>query len=443
MLPPGCSRRLVAELQGALDACAQRQRQLEQSLRVSRRLLRAWEPARTPAPEPPPGPETNKEDPSSACPSSPQDLKELEFLTQALEKAARVRKSISKAGERVKASSLKSVSIAASLGTTVSAAPRAPGQAGSHASGTRPTKGIHQNTVPVKGYPEHRFLSARDRIHVGIGARATRPGPGLRDQQITPSAVPQAPEVFTLKEKGTLLQLPVAFRKAASQNFRLWDQLKSTHTNESTDAAAATAKTHFLQKMQTASCWPSSGLSAMEVEVEVGRLRNACSLLRLRMREELSAAPADWMQEYRCLLTLEGLQAMVGQCLHRLQELRAVVVEQPLVSCPMGRSPWGSLPCGGGVDPSWSPQPLIYSSTQELQTLAALRLRVAMLEQQIHLQKMTGKGILTLDLVLAAPCSASERTGHPYIGSEPVALVLSAPHSPDEPRAGPLHVNLC
>lgn len=29
------------------------------------------------------------------------------------------------------------------------------------------------------------------------------------------------------------------------------------------------------------------------------------------------------MQEYRCLLTLEGLQAIAGQCLHRLQELRA------------------------------------------------------------------------------------------------------------------------
>ena len=27
------------------------------------------------------------------------------------------------------------------------------------------------------------------------------------------------------------------------------------------------------------------------------------------------------MQEYRCLLTLEELQAIVGQCLHRLREL--------------------------------------------------------------------------------------------------------------------------
>lgn len=37
----------------------------------------------------------------------------------------------------------------------------------------------------------------------------------------------------------------------------------------------------------------------------------------------LHTVPTDWMQEYHCLLTLEGLQAMVGQCLRRLQELRA------------------------------------------------------------------------------------------------------------------------
>lgn len=29
------------------------------------------------------------------------------------------------------------------------------------------------------------------------------------------------------------------------------------------------------------------------------------------------------MQEYRCLLTLEGLQAIIGQYLQRLQALRA------------------------------------------------------------------------------------------------------------------------
>lgn len=46
------------------------------------------------------------------------------------------------------------------------------------------------------------------------------------------------------------------------------------------------------------------------------------------------------------------------------------------------------MPHGGGTDPAWSPQLLLYSSTEELQTLAALRLRVAMLDQQIHLEKV-------------------------------------------------------
>lgn len=34
-------------------------------------------------------------------------------------------------------------------------------------------------------------------------------------------------------------------------------------------------------------------------------------------------APTDWMQEYRGLLILEGLQTIVGQCLHRVQVLQA------------------------------------------------------------------------------------------------------------------------
>ena len=47
-----------------------------------------------------------------------------------------------------------------------------------------------------------------------------------------------------------------------------------------------------------------------------------------------------------------------------------------------------SSPCGGKMDSSWSPELLLYSSTEELQTLATLKLRVAMLDQQIHLEKV-------------------------------------------------------
>ncbi|XP_023102265.2 tubulin epsilon and delta complex protein 2 isoform X3 [Felis catus] len=394
MLPADCSRRLVAELRDALDACAERQRQLERNLRVSRRLLRTWEPAETPAPQPTPAPETSGEAPSPESTPSPQDLKELELLTQALEKAVRVRKGISKTGERHKALSLKSGSAAISA-TTASAPSRASGQASCRVSETKPPRGIQQTVVPARGLPECRLLSVGDRTRMGRGSRATKPGPGPRDQQIPPSAALQAPEAFTLKEKGILLRLPMAYRKAASRNSRLWAQLSSTQTSDSVDAAA-TAKTQFLQKMQMTSGGPGSGLSAAAVEAEVGLLRTACSLLRRRMEEVLSADPADCMQEYRCLLTLEGLQAITEQCLHRLQELRAAVAGQQLGPWPVGRRPGASLPCGGGTDPIWSPQLLLYSSTQELQTLEALRLRVAMLDQQIHLEKVLMAELLPL-----------------------------------------------
>ncbi|XP_023620257.1 uncharacterized protein C16orf59 homolog isoform X4 [Myotis lucifugus] len=336
--------RLVAELRDALDTCAERQRQLEDSLRVSRRLLRAWEPAETPTPEPTPGPEANEEAPSPACTPSPQDLKELELLTQALQKAVHVRKGISKAGERDKASSLKSGSIATSA--TTAAAPR-------WASQTKLPRATHQATRPAKGLPKPRLLSAADQTCTGRGPLAAKPGPDLRNPQIAPSAAPQAPKAFTLKEKGTLLQLPMAFRKAASQNSCLWAQLSSTQTSDSTDATTS-SKTQFLQKMQVTSGWPSSGLSAAEVEAEVGRLQKACLLLRLRMEEELTRDPTDWMQEYRGLLTLEGLQAIVGQCLHRLRELQRRVAKRCLAVTPGGHIPpssqkWWNRSWGRGL----------------------------------------------------------------------------------------------
>ncbi|XP_049760333.1 tubulin epsilon and delta complex protein 2 isoform X2 [Elephas maximus indicus] len=407
MLPADCSLRLVAELRAALDACGEQQRQLDQSLRVCRRLLRAWEPTRPAAPEPTPGPEPNEEDPSPACAPSLQDLTELELLTQALEKAVRVRKGISKVGEGDKAPSLKPRTVATPPATTTSVPPQAPGQAGNGTSETRSPRGIRQPKVPARSLPEHRLLSTRERTSLGRGARATRPS--LGDQQVTPSVTPLVPEAFTLKEKGTLLRLPMAFWKAASQNAHLWAQIDSTQASDSANAAA---RTRFLLKMQAASGWPGVGLSAAVVEAEVGRLRKACLRLRLRMGAELAAAPTDCVQEYRCLLLLEGLQATVGQCLHWLQELRKVVAKHHLELCPSGMPARASCLCEGGADAAWSPQPLLYSSTQELQTLAALRLRVAMLDQQLHLEKVLMDELLPLVRTQRPCCAAVCRAVH-------------------------------
>lgn len=186
--------RLVAELQSALDSCADRQRQLERSLRVSRRLLQVWEPARTPSPVP----ETKEEDPSPACAPSSQDLEELELLTQALEKAVRVRKGVSNAGQRHRRPTLTSK--AATSGA--SSHPRAPSRGGSRVLGAGSTKGKQQATALAKDYPEYRLQSKGDKTHVRAQDQTTGYGPGLRDQQMTPSSAHRTTELFTLKEKG-------------------------------------------------------------------------------------------------------------------------------------------------------------------------------------------------------------------------------------------------
>ncbi|EHA99242.1 hypothetical protein GW7_05017 [Heterocephalus glaber] len=423
MLQSDCALRLVAELQGALDACAERQRQLERSLRISRRLLQAWEPAGTTGLDPPPGSETKEEDPSPACTPSPQDLKDLELLTQALEKAVQVRKGVSKTGKKSRTPSLKSGTVAASPGSTASALPQASSQPGHCSSRTRPTKGVHQITVPAKDHPKHRLLLVRDKSHaVRIGAQVTRLEPSHREQ-MTLSDTPHAAETFTLKEKGTLLQLPMAFRKAAYRNswfeeqpqeVPLWDGHGISPDPILGGSVGSGHRRVSLTHIQ--SSISSSRFSPVEVEMEVHCLQKACALLRLRMEEELSAAPVDWMQEYRCLLTLEGLQAMVGQCLHKLQELCAALTEQLPGPCLMGRPLQASLPCGSRVCTSWGPQLLLYSNTQELQTLATLRLRVAMLEQQIHLEK---------------GCHHVGGMSRPELSTpEPTPLGLASPDSP-------------
>lgn len=177
--------------------------------------------------------------------------------------------------------------------------------------------------------------------------------------------------------------------------FSLWAQLYSAGTNDSTDATRA-AKTQFLHKLQMASGCSSHRPCATEVEAHAQILRKACTLLRLRMQKELATAPTDWMQEYRCLLTLEGLQAVVGQCLHRIQALQAAVTEQLPGVCLAEKPTQASPVCGGEVDSSWSPELLLYASTEELQTLATLKLQVAMLHQQIHLEKVLMAELLPL-----------------------------------------------
>ncbi|XP_074867056.1 tubulin epsilon and delta complex protein 2 [Carettochelys insculpta] len=240
----------------------------------------------------------------------------------------------------------------------------------------------------------------------GVSPENDCPGP-VAEAPVSPSHVAgnipggsTMAHTFTLREKGSLLKLPLPYRKTYSRNSRLW---KKCHLCQSSSAAAA-ARNCFLERMQATFCSSAPALSPAEIEEEVLALHEAHSHLSHFAAAETTSHPT-WEREYEYLLILEGLQDMVSQCLHKLQLLRAAAESQMalhLEDCTpdAGSSPASCAPLRGrrcGNTGVLATVPLLfYSSGQELRDMAALKLQVAMLHQQINLQKVLGAELLPL-----------------------------------------------
>ncbi|KAM9292134.1 tubulin epsilon and delta complex protein 2 [Morus bassanus] len=199
-----------------------------------------------------------------------------------------------------------------------------------------------------------------------------------------------SPRTVTLQEKGCQLKLPLPYRQAYSRNSRAWERCRLCQTS----ADAAAARNCFIERIQTTFCSPMPAFSPAEIEKELKVLQDVPSLLS----RDVEAEPADHptlQREYESLLTLEGLQTTVSQCLHKLQLLRAAV-ESQMRLCPdctgdlRSCSPACVPPTGQTCDSAGMlAVPLLcYSSFQELRDLFALKLQVSMLHQEIALQKV-------------------------------------------------------
>ncbi|CAM9518936.1 unnamed protein product [Bubo scandiacus] len=189
-----------------------------------------------------------------------------------------------------------------------------------------------------------------------------------------------SPQTVTLQEKRCQLKLPLPYRKAYSRNSRAWEKCHLCQTS----ADAAAARNRFIERIQTTFCSPMPAFSPAEIEEELKVLQDVPSLLS----QYVEAEPADHptlQREYESLLTLEGLQTIVSQCLHKLQLLRADCTGD-VGSCSPAHIPHRGQMCdSAGV----LAVPLLwYSSFQELSDLFALKLQVSMLHQEIALQKV-------------------------------------------------------
>ncbi|XP_075371252.1 tubulin epsilon and delta complex protein 2 isoform X1 [Mycteria americana] len=199
-----------------------------------------------------------------------------------------------------------------------------------------------------------------------------------------------SPRTVTPQEKGCQLKLPLPYRKAYSRNSRAWERCRLCQTS----ADAAAARNRFIERIQTTFCSPMPAFSPAEIEEELKVLQDVPSLLS----QYVEAEPADHptlQREYESLLTLEGLQTTVSQCLHKLQLLQAAVESQmrlrPDCTGDVGNCSPACVPPRGQTCDSADvlAVPLLcYSSFQELRDLFALKLQVSMLHQEIALQKV-------------------------------------------------------
>ncbi|KFQ16997.1 Uncharacterized protein C16orf59, partial [Merops nubicus] len=184
------------------------------------------------------------------------------------------------------------------------------------------------------------------------------------------------------------LKLPLPYRKAYSRNSRAWERCRLCQTS----ADAAAARSRFLEKIQSSFCSPTPALSPAEIEEELKVLQDVPALLRQYVEAEPTEHPT-LQREYESLLTLEGLQTTVSQCLNKLQLLQADCAGDVGSCSPACAAPRGQL-CDS-ADILAAPL-LCYSSFQELKDLFALKLQVSMLHQEVALQKVMMAELLPL-----------------------------------------------
>ncbi|NXA54465.1 TEDC2 protein, partial [Nothocercus julius] len=186
------------------------------------------------------------------------------------------------------------------------------------------------------------------------------------------------------------LKLPLPYRKAYSRNSRAWESCRLCQTR----ADAAATRNRFIERIQATFCSPLPAFSPAEIEEEIKVLQDVPFLLSQFVEAERAEHPT-LQQEYESLLTLEGLQTITSQCLHKLQRLREAAESHARLcpdcavdagSCSPACVPPGDVACGqAGV---LAAPLLCYSSFRELRDLFALKLQVAMLNQETALQKV-------------------------------------------------------
>ncbi|NXA78234.1 TEDC2 protein, partial [Thryothorus ludovicianus] len=269
---------------------------------------------------------------------SPKEQEELELLNKALEKALKVRKSILKTpleaqgatGQKWAAGKISSKGMTSKQGRNHRTATSASAREVCAAAEPQETPGLSES-APNEQQSFSGGDSAAGKNSIAAGKQLLDAGQkncgflGESSKKEDTEGVwgrSISPGTGTLQEKGFQLKLPLPYRKAYSRNSRAWERCCLCQTS----ADAAAARTRFMERIQTTVSFPSRHRVLLlcwelpdpaEIEEELRGLQDVLSHLRQCMEAE-PADPPTLQREYESLLTLEGLQTTVSQCLQKL-----------------------------------------------------------------------------------------------------------------------------
>ncbi|XP_026536526.1 tubulin epsilon and delta complex protein 2 [Notechis scutatus] len=446
MLPADCAQRLVSLFTQALEDCTEQRTKLQQKIQQCRAVLGEWSSERES-----PVPEDAKTEKHEATEPSAEELKDLELLNKALEKALRLRSKFHQVPcETIKVSetSSKKPASQSALGqparnlkgkvpktTEMSPVSRKP------VASKKPTaymlKAPYKTDAVVKRppvkIPAGRSKTAGKKLGSSVGVASPKWKPCAKtakdpDGKVRVAAEPGLPlgcskgpcHTTTPPRfagggdcEGTGLQAP----DLVDPDLEALGGPYALRTNPPRKGAKPPTST--LQQIGSSLKLPLPYQKAFSKYV---RLLEKCQDLKTdpeaavaksQFLEKLQATALGenptWDREYESLVTVQALQEVVEQHLGKLDQMREALVSHAEFaslctndkddtdhdSLGFCHAPLGGRTCSD-PDSLGPPRLLFYSSLDELKEMEALKWQVAMLDQKLQIQAAMETELLPL-----------------------------------------------
>ncbi|XP_038675932.1 tubulin epsilon and delta complex protein 2 isoform X2 [Scyliorhinus canicula] len=216
-----------------------------------------------------------------------------------------------------------------------------------------------------------------------------------RNMPLAESSSMEKPKLFTLQESGSVLKLPLEWRKQRSRNARLRERVSTGDTEQIQETAS------FMQRLQSAFHSQLPTINYAQIEKQLDNIREFYKCIDQYVHTDPmlnSSGPLSWQHEYESLQILERCQDTVSSLVHQIQQL----MDAEAFWVKFGSCRRLSFKMCNDFGSECAPL-LFYSSLQDLKEIEDLRFQVQTLQRQIQIQKAMAEELLPILLSSGPP----------------------------------------